>query len=70
MYRMPTPIPPVFIPPRSRFRFEDERKPSRLRLNLSLKGFDWTVQNPVPTFESVFGVGAPSLNIKLPRFRL
>ena len=37
----------------------------------SLKGFDWTVQNPVPTFESVFGTGkTPDLKIKLPEIKI
>jgi len=57
-----------FTAPRSRFKLKDERKTRGLRLNLSLRGYDWTVKNPVPTFESVFGVEAPSMNIKLPRF--
>ena len=61
---------PVFPIPRSRFRFEDERKTRGIRLNLSLKGFDWTVENPVPTFESVFGSSFATKPLKMPKFRL
>ena len=42
-----------------------------IRPDLTLKGFDWTVTNPVPTWESVFGTTkAPNLTITIPELKL
>jgi len=69
----PPATPPITTlrPPQSRLKLDDDRKIRAIRLDLSLKGFDWTVTNPVPTFESVFGKGqTPTFKIKLPEFKL
>ncbi len=77
-YRMPPISPPTtppittLRPPQSRLKLDDDRKLRAVRPGLSLKGFDWTVKNPVPTFASVFGTGGktPNLRIKLPEIKL
>ncbi|OQC69741.1 MAG: hypothetical protein BWX50_00917 [Euryarchaeota archaeon ADurb.Bin009] len=67
-----TPTAPVFTPPSPRRYKFDERKIRGIRPDLTLKGFDWTVTNPVPTFESVFGTAKTMSNfkIKLPEFKV
>ena len=65
-----TPTTPVFAPPSPRRYKFDERKIRGIRPDLSLTGFDWTVTNPVPTWESVFGTTkAPNLTITIPEFK-
>ncbi|MCK9521344.1 MAG: hypothetical protein M0R74_20315, partial [Dehalococcoidia bacterium] len=60
-----------YIPQQKRIRFEDDRKLRAIRPDLSLTGFDWTVTNPVPTWESVFGTTkTPNLAITMPEFKL
>lgn len=58
------------MPRTTKHRFNlDIRAPKPIHINASLKGFDWTVKNPVPTLDSVFGVmSAPT--IKIPEFKL
>jgi len=68
------PPSPPYIPQQKRIRFKDERKLKAIRPDLTLKGFDWTVTNPVPTWESVFGTTktpkTPNITITLPEFKL
>lgn len=61
----------VFRPSQKLFKFKDERKTKGIKPDLGLKGFDYKVTNPVPTFESVFGKSAlPSGSIRLPKIKL
>lgn len=79
----PPPVkPPVYpitslpgtVPPGSAIRpLRDTRKLKQIRPAQALKGFAWTVKNPVPTIESVFGtigVKSSDFSIKLPKVRL
>jgi len=61
-----------YRPPKTSRKYDaDDRKIRAIRLDLSLKGFDWTVANPVPTWESVFGTTkTPNITITLPEFKL
>lgn len=64
-----TGMPGYTLPTQKRLKL-DFSEPRGLRLNLSLKGYDWTVRNPVPTFESVFGSSFAVKPLRMPKFRL